>query len=107
MSRVEVLVGGRPYTIGCDTGEEVRIRELAGYLDKKVLEVSGGKPVPNDPSFLVLAGLVLADEAMESRATHGTVSTPGLGDQEGKIILSALKHLEKRMDGLAAKLKQA
>jgi len=106
MSRVEVQVGGKAYTIGCDTGEEDRIRELAAYLQSKVMEVSGGKPNPNDPSLLILASLILADEVADLRASRRAQEGAGMTEAEGAVVLSALKHLEKRMDGLAAKLKQ-
>lgn len=106
MSRVEVQVAGRAYTIGCDAGEEGRIRELAAYLQSKVMEVSGGKPNVNDPSLLVLASLVLADEVADLRALQREQTGGAMSGEEGKVVLSALKHLEKRMDGLAERLKQ-
>lgn len=65
MSAVNIKINGRPYTIGCDAGEEDRVIELGNYIDEKVqkLALSGG--TATDSHLLVLAGIIMADELFE------------------------------------------
>ena len=36
MPRVDITLNGRNYLIGCEEGQEARLRQLAGYLEGQV-----------------------------------------------------------------------
>lgn len=67
MSEVSLMIHGRSYGVGCDDGQEKRVRELGQYIDKKVKEISGAGGAATEAHLLVLACLVMADELFETR----------------------------------------
>jgi cell division protein ZapA len=66
MSQVSVSVNGRTYAIGCDDGQEIRIRRLAQYVDAKVTEFVGSVGQVGEARLLLLAALVIADELSDA-----------------------------------------
>jgi cell division protein ZapA len=68
MPLVEVMVNGRAYQIGCDTGQEDRLRELAQMLDKRVQSLISSVGQIGDARLLLMAGLVLTDEVSSTTA---------------------------------------
>jgi cell division protein ZapA len=67
MTDVNLLIHGRTYGVGCDDGQEKRVRELGQYIDKKVREIAGAGGVATEAHLLVLTCLVLADEVFDMR----------------------------------------
>ncbi len=68
MSEVNLLIRGRSYGVGCDDGQEKRVKELGQYIDRKVREIGGGAgAAATEAHLLVLACLVMADELFETR----------------------------------------
>ena len=43
MSRVELQIGGRPYTVACAPGEEAHIRALGQRVDAKMQTIGGNR----------------------------------------------------------------
>jgi cell division protein ZapA len=68
MPLVEVMVNGREYQIGCDIGQEDRLRELAQMFDKRVQALAKSVGQVGDARLLLMAGLVLADELSNATA---------------------------------------
>ena len=62
MTLVRVLVGGRPYEVACDDGQEAHLRSLAASLNERVAALAGAGQSAGDAYILVLAGLMLTDE---------------------------------------------
>ncbi len=89
MGQVTVPVNGRSFTIGCEDGQEIRIRRLAQYVDAKVGEFVASAGQVGEARLLLLAALVIADElsdandALEQERTQGSgaqfASKEGLG----------------------------
>lgn len=68
MTEVNLLIHGRSYGVGCDDGQEKRVKELGQYIDKKVREIAGaGGSAATEAHLLMLASLVMADELFETR----------------------------------------
>ena len=66
MALVNVMVNSRAYTIACDDGEEEHLRELAGHVDAKVREVLETVGQVGDQRLMLMAALLVADEAFEA-----------------------------------------
>ena len=67
MTDVNLLIHGRTYGVGCDDGQEKRVRELGQYIDKRVREIAGAGGTSTEAHLLVLSCLVMADELFEAR----------------------------------------
>ena len=72
MPLVNVMVNGRAYTIACDEGEEDHLRELAGHVDSKVRELLETVGQVGDQRLLLMAALLMADEAFEAQSAPGS-----------------------------------
>ena len=71
MATVEFRIGHKEYSLSCQEGEEKLLRRAAGMLDaeaRQILEQVGRVP---EPRLLLLAGLMLADRAVE--IAHTTI----------------------------------
>ena len=64
MSRVELQIGGRPYTVACAPGEEAHIRALGQRVDAK-MQTIGANRAPQEVQNMLFAALLLADEMDE------------------------------------------
>ena len=67
MTEVNLMIHGRTYGVGCDDGQEKRVRELGQYIDRRVKEIAGAGGAASEAHLLVLTALVLADELFEAR----------------------------------------
>lgn len=67
MSRIEVSVNGRAYQISCDEGQEQRVEQLAGNVDRLVGRLTREFGQIGDARLLLLAALTISDELAETR----------------------------------------
>ena len=67
MAEVTITINGRHYDISCDSGQEGRIIDLAGYIDQKISQVSQTGAAYNDSHLQILTLLVVADELFEKK----------------------------------------
>ena len=119
MALVNVMVNARAYTIACDDGEEEHLRELATKVDSKVREVLETVGQVGDQRLMLMAALLMADEAYEvqQRLEAGRQE---LGDMAGTqeamserlarsedAAVNALEAAAKRAEALVAGLAQA
>jgi cell division protein ZapA len=118
MPLVNVMVNGRAYTLGCDEGEEERLRHLAGAVDAKAREALGMVGLnAGDVKLMLMAALLLADEHEELGRKLGRASDMGaLGTEReslhlraaeaeagaAEVLESAAKRLEDIAEGLSA-----
>jgi len=68
MAQLTIHVNGKPYTVGCDDGEEARVLALAATLDARVRAADPGGGGLGDTRLMLMGGLVLADEAANTAA---------------------------------------
>jgi cell division protein ZapA len=115
LPKVDVSINGRSYAVACDEGQQDRVRELAGMVDSRVKQLVGPGPVGGigETQILVLAGLMLADELSETKATLGTngkpaaPSQPALSAEDEELLVAAVDHLTDRIGVIADRLGRA
>ena len=69
-----VEIFGREYKIR-GVADEQYIQEVAGYVDKKMREVSAGSSLPSQDRLAILAALNIADELFQERKQLVDVQT--------------------------------
>lgn len=67
MAAIHVDVNGRPYTVGCDDGEEEHVTVLARQFDRQVKEIAGQVGSVGELRLFLLAALTTADELSDVR----------------------------------------
>jgi len=75
MAEVTITINGRHYDISCDTGQEGRIIDLAGYIDQQINTISQTGAAYNDSHLQILTLLVIADELFEAREKNSGSTT--------------------------------
>lgn len=119
MALVNVMVNSRAFTIACDDGEEDHLREMAAMVDSKVREVLETVGQVGDQRLLLMAALLMADDAYEAKQRL-EAGRQELGDMAGTqeamsarlkesedAAVSALEAAAKRAEALVAGLAQA
>lgn len=80
MSEVTIRIGGRPFTVACQPGEESFLETAAKMLDSEasvLVDQLGNMP---ESQMLLMAGLMLADKtaALEEQLKSGAPAEPAL-----------------------------
>jgi cell division protein ZapA len=111
MARVDIEVNGRLYQLNCEDGQEQRLRDLAGILDERLKQVTGGGRSGSDAQMLVLTALVLVDELQETMAGRGLAATPLSGSAVPSVdeaeAAAAINTIARRIEEVAARLEHA
>ena len=68
MAAVQVEVNGRPYSIGCEDGQEGHVQALARQFDAQVREVGRDMGQLGEVRLFLMAALLTADELHDVRA---------------------------------------
>lgn len=130
MSEITININGRGYDIACDVGQEGRVLDLATYVDQRIKEISRSGAAYNDSHLMVLAALLLANEALEARENAGLGSPLKMDapveaaagheaddaaiaeleetlerlEAEKQQVLAVIEQLTARVEGLTAKV---
>lgn len=110
MAQIEITINDRAFKVGCEDGQEARLRELANYVDNKVRglvrQMGGG----SDLHLMVLTSLLLADEVFDLMEAPGRADT----DEEtaDSTVLESetateVETLAHRIEGIAADLERS
>ena len=67
MSQVTFEVNGRPYTVGCEDGQEAHLTELSRLFDRQVRQVSQEVGQLGETRLFLMGALLLADELADVR----------------------------------------
>ena len=67
MAQLSVNIGGRPYRLACNPGEEPHLESLAAIVDGKIREMRAAFGEIGDQRLVVMAALTIADEVGENR----------------------------------------
>ncbi|MEO7026334.1 MAG: cell division protein ZapA [Caulobacteraceae bacterium] len=62
MSQLTIHVNHKPYVVGCEDGEEPRLKALAAAVDEKVRDLAAGAGQAGETRLMLLGALMLADE---------------------------------------------
>ncbi len=68
MAQMSIDVNGRPYTVGCEDGQEAHLMELARMFDRQVRQVSQDMGQLGDTRLFLMGALLLADELADAKA---------------------------------------
>ncbi len=107
MARVDVTFNGRTYPIACDDGQEQRVREVAAYVDARLLEVKAAVRSASDAHLLLMVCLLLADELFDVRAALEKASGGNETEEDGDVAAEAIGRIAGRIDAIAARLERA
>ncbi|MEC9346701.1 MAG: cell division protein ZapA [Pseudomonadota bacterium] len=104
MAQVTVTVNGRSHTIGCDEGEEARVRELAAFVDKRALELARSIGTASESRVLLMTALLIADDLAVcyediERLRKAAAGISPAGQRAGEVA--------DRLEALTARLESA
>jgi cell division protein ZapA len=104
MATVEVLVGGRPYQIGCEDGQERRIAALAAQIDQEVAAIARQVGAANEARLLLMAAMTLADQLDEATdaLAQARRAAGGVNGEEAAALDAAVSKLESLLERHAA-----
>lgn len=111
MAQVAVTINGRGYQIACDDGQEVHLRQLANYIDRRVAELVAAMGQVGDMRLLVMVSLLIADELSDANAEmaelrQGRESRQSTEEQVGHVAAQAIESLAVRVEEIAARLER-
>lgn len=68
MAQVTIEVHGRPYTVGCEDGQEPHLIRLAQLFDRQVRQVSQEVGQLGETRLFLMGALLLADDLADTHA---------------------------------------
>jgi len=114
MAQVTVTINGRTYPVVCDDGQEEHVKRLAGYLDKRALEIADTVGQVGESRLLVMVGLLIADELSEAYDEMERLQVAAKNSEEEvrketrdaleAKIAPIIESLAKRIENIAAGL---
>lgn len=119
MAQVSVTINARNFKIACEDGQEAHLAMLAEYLSGKVGELVAEVGQIGDTRLLLMAGLLVADELVDTREElallrEGVATPDGAATQNGAAATPAddsaaaasLQSLAQRIDAIAVGLER-
>jgi cell division protein ZapA len=107
MAQMSIEINGRPYTVGCEDGQEAHLVELARMFDRQVRQVSQDMGQLGDTRLFLMGALLLADELADAKARLAMIQSEHarLQAEHARIEARAALALDKaagRIETLAA-----
>ena len=109
MATVDVIVNGRRHTVQCGDDEEVRVRRLASYVDKRVGDLAKGQAQGGDSTLMLMVSLLIADElsdALDEIKRLQTVVDQRVREVE-ETSAKAVERVARHLDAIASELEKA
>ncbi len=112
MAAINVEVNGRPYTVGCDDGQEEHVTQLARQFDRQVKDIAAQVGAVSELRLFLLAALTTADELSDVRnrldrfqrsAGAAAVNLPDPARVEQRAA-AVLEEAAERLEALAARV---
>ena len=91
MAQVQVNIGGRPYRLACNPGEEAHMAALAELVDARMSEMRGAFRDIDDQRIVVMAALGIADELVGLRAKAETFAHEAQARRAAEARLAELE----------------
>jgi len=106
MAQVTVQVNGKPYSVGCEDGQERHLVEIAKLFDEQVRQVSQDVGNLGETRLFLMGALLLADELSDLKLRMANIQGDLARTQtdQSKIEVKAVAALEnaaKRIEKLA------
>ncbi len=67
MAKVNLNINGKQYALGCDDGEEERLKDIGDQLNRKVTQLADQFGQIGDLRLMVMVGITLLDEMDDLR----------------------------------------
>jgi cell division protein ZapA len=108
MAQVTVEVNGKPFSVGCEDGQEDHLSELARLFDHQVRQVSQEVGQLGETRLFLMGALLLADELSDtrSRLAHAQADLVRLQSETARVetrAANALDNAARRIEALAGK----
>jgi len=108
MAQVTIQVNGRPYSVGCEDGQENHLTELARQFDRQVRTVGQEVGQLGETRLFLMGALLLADELTDIQARLAQVQTElaRVQSQHAHVESAAVAALDTaatRIESLAAR----
>ena len=112
MPQLDITLHGRRYNVACADGEELRLRQIADYLDGRISKLARGVGNVGESRLFMLTCLMLADELAEvsgKKARWEAVSTApadavGISETDARAIQERIATLQTRIANITEKV---
>jgi len=106
MAQVTVNINGKPYSVGCEDGQERHLTEIARLFDAQVRQVSQDVGQLGETRLFLMGALLLADEMadLKLRLSHLQAELARVQTEQAKVEVKAVAALEnaaKRIEKIA------
>lgn len=100
MAQLTIHVNGRPYTVGCEDGQEAHLLEIARLFDRQVRQVSQEVGQLGETRLFLMGALLLADELsdLKLRLAHNQSELARLQNEQTRTEIRAIKALDAAAD---------
>lgn len=107
MAQVTVQINGKPYSVGCEDGQERHLIDIAKLFDEQVRQVSQDVGNLGDTRLFLMGALLMADEMadLKLRLQHIQGELARSQTDQSRVEMKAAAALEgaaKRIEKLAA-----
>lgn len=102
MAQVTITVNGRDHRIGCDDGEEDRVRELAAIVDERATALAKQIGPSSDSRLLLMTAILMADDLSSARTGTGDAPKIAAPDDTARIA-----ELANRLENIAERVETA
>jgi cell division protein ZapA len=111
MGTITVVVNGRPYSVGCEDGQEDHVAALAREFDRQVVEVGEQVGQVGDIKLFLMAALMGADELAEARLTVASLQSElaarhGEATEARRRAADAIDAAARRIEDFSGRLGQ-
>jgi cell division protein ZapA len=96
MAQLTIDINGRPYTVGCEDGQETHLREIATLFDRQVRQVSSEVGQLGETRLFLMGSLLLADELhdLKLRLAQAQAELSRMQTDQAQIEQRAVQALE-------------
>jgi cell division protein ZapA len=94
MAQVTVSINGKPYSVGCEDGQERHLQELARLFDSQVRQVSQDVGQLGETRLFLMGALLLADELADLKLR--------LAHVQGELARTQSDHAKAETKAIAA-----
>ena len=102
---VTVSVVGRSYEIGCDDGQEERVKKLAADIDRRANDLLKSVGAVGEGRILFMTALLLADELADLKTT--LERERAAAGETDTAVAEGMTALARRVDAIAERLENA
>lgn len=107
MAQLAIEINGRPYTVGCEDGQEARLLEIAKLFDNYVRQVGQDVGQLGETRLFLMGALLLADELSDIKLRFAGVQAElaSVSADQAQVEQRAVQALESaaaKIEGLAS-----